>query len=127
MAPLPFKFDPVFFVVRDLLNRGERAEAIDRIKEAKRAGTAGAETLKLADYLATAKRGRQPFGSKHLWYDIGRDNDCLRSEGMKYEDRIQKLSEKYRLGDKSKLKTAIAEYERGMEETRRINDENRDG
>ncbi len=83
-------------------------------------GKAGAETLKLADYLATAKRGRQPFGARHLWFEIGRDNDDMRTKGVSLEERLQHLALEYHMSDRSKLQAAIAEYEKVMAEVRTI-------
>lgn len=118
-----FSFDPVANEIRDLLNRGQRAEALTLFESAKVEGRCSREMDELEIYLKGARRGRQPFGAKHLWIEIGSDNDSLRSDGVSYAERLEKLSLKYRMSDESKIKMAISKYERALEETRRINDE----
>ena len=125
MAPLPKKFDARAHWIRDLLHQGNRDEALALLNDAVASGRAGAETRALAEYLATAKRGRQPFGAKYRWIEIGQDNDEWRSEGMSYEHRLNRLALKYRLNDPAKIKTAIRRYEVACEETRAIDEENR--
>lgn len=110
MAKLP-PIDTQAHWIRDLLHRGRRKEALARINRAIERGSAGRETLELAEYLASAKRGRQPFGSKHLWADIGMENDDMRDAGVPYEERLRSLSVKYRMGDLAKVKQAISTYE----------------
>jgi hypothetical protein len=113
MAKLP-PIDTQAHWIRDLLHRGRRNEALARINRAIAQGSAGRETLELAEYLASAKRGRQPFGSKHLWPDIGIENDEMREAGMSREERLRALSIKYRMGDPAKVATAIATYEKAI-------------
>jgi hypothetical protein len=115
MAKLP-PIDVPAHWIRNLLHHGKREEALAWINDLIASGKAGAETRALAEYLATAKRGRQPFGSKHLWPEIGAENDELRSAGVSYEQRLEMLSLKYRLGDKTKVKIAIARWEAALEE-----------
>lgn len=108
--------------IRDLLHRGRREEALDRLHKVLASGKAGAETRALAEYLATAKRGRQPFGARHLWYEIGIDNDDLRAKGMPYAERLAELAARYMIADRQ-LKAAIARYEAAMDEIRAIDPE----
>jgi hypothetical protein len=115
MAKLP-PIDVPAHWIRILLHQGKREEALAWINDLIASGKAGAETRALAEYLATAKRGRQPFGSKHLWPEIGAENDEMRSAGIPYERRLEELSIKYRLGDQAKVKLAIAKWEAAMEE-----------
>jgi hypothetical protein len=126
MAKLP-PIDTRAHWIRDALNRGDRPHALQLLEAALKSGKPGKETIALAEYLRTAKRGRQPFGSKHLWYDIGRDNDELRGAGVPYDERLQRLSLAYHLNDQSKLKTAIAKYEAAMEAVRAIDREETGG
>jgi hypothetical protein len=105
--------------IRDLLNRGKREEALSCIQQALARGDAGPDVKALAEYLQKARPGRQPFGAKHRWVDIGRDNDEMRDDGIPYEDRLKELGDRYRLTEK-KVEEAIAQWERGMEETRAI-------
>lgn len=125
MAPLPRKFDARAHWIRDALHHGDRKRALSMLDDAIASGKAGNETIALAEYLRAAKRGRQPFGAKHLWYDIGLDNDMLRDQGMSHADRMAELSRKYHVYDESKLRTWCAKYERTMEEIRTIDEENR--
>lgn len=117
MAKLP-PMDVQVFWIKDLLNRGQREQALARLEQVLASGKAGAETLALAEYLRTAKRGRQPFGAKNLWFDIGVDNDEMRSKGISHADRMERLALSYRLNDLAKLKTYIAKYEKCMDELR---------
>lgn len=117
MAKLP-PIDVQVFWIRDLLNRGQREQALARLEQVLASGKAGAETLALAEYLRTAKRGRQPFGAKNLWFDIGVDNDEMRSKGISHADRMERLALSYRVNDLAKLKTYIAKYEKCMDELR---------
>lgn len=125
MARLP-PLDVRAHWIRDALHRGDRPRALAMIDEAIASGKAGAETRALAEYLRTAKRGRPPFGAKHLWYEIGLDNDEMREAGKSGEERYAAIALKYRMNDISKIKTAIAKYERAMDEVRAIDQENRD-
>lgn len=103
--------------IRDLLHRGKRKEALKRLSEIMATGQAGAETIGLADYLASAKRGRQPFGATHLWYDIGIENDEMREAGTSYEERMSALGVKYMLA-KTQIETAVAKFEAAMDAIR---------
>lgn len=114
MAKLP-KIDVEAIWIRDLLNKGQRYAAKVRAEVAMASGKAGEETKKLAAELANTRRGRQPYGAKHRWIEIGQDNDEMREAGLSYEERIAELSKKYLLGDISKVKTALAKYEAAME------------
>lgn len=99
----------------DLLNAGQRAEAIALLEDGERRGVLKDPGQELLRYLRTATRGRQPFGAKHRWIEIGEDNEALRDRGVPYEERLDRLSVKYRLGDRSKVATAIATYEKARE------------
>lgn len=116
MAKIP-PIDVQAYWIRDLLHRGRRQEALDRLQTIMASGKAGTETVALAEYLATAKRGRQPFGATHLWYEIGTDNDELRDSGASYEERMSKLGSRYMLA-RTQIETAIAKFEAAMEEIR---------
>lgn len=121
MAKLP-RIDPGGRWLRDLLHSGRREEALQRIEALIQAGKAGDETKKLAAYLASAGRGRQPFGGTHLWYEIGMDNEIMRDDGASYAERMAKLTGQYMLAQ-TQVETAIAKYERAMAEARATNDE----
>ncbi|PBB94951.1 MULTISPECIES: hypothetical protein [unclassified Mesorhizobium] len=126
MAPLPKKFDAKAHQIRDLLHAGLRLEALQLLESVIASGSAGADTMELASFLRSAPRGRQPFGAKHRWAEIGAENDELRSAGMSYEARLAALSVKYRLGDESKVKAAIAKYEAAMDVARSLVNEMRE-
>lgn len=125
MAPLPKPFDAKVHWIKDLLHRGKRAEALVMLEEALADGTAGEETRELADYLRTAKKGRQPFGATHLWYEIGRDNEDLIDQGMSYGDRLKELGVRYLLNP-TQIATSLGKYTRAMDEISSIEEENRD-
>ncbi|TCU13087.1 hypothetical protein [Rhizobium sullae] len=116
MAKLP-PIDTEAFWIRDLLHRGKRADALARLRAVIDAGRAGPEAKALAEYLATAKRGRQPFGATHLWYEIGIDNDEMRTAGVGYEERMDKLGGRFMLA-KTQIETAVAKYEASMDALR---------
>ena len=62
---------------------------------------------------------RQPFGATHLWYEIGTANEGLRNRGSSYDERMDKLGVRFMLA-RTQVETAIAKYERAMDETRTI-------
>jgi hypothetical protein len=114
MARLP-KIDVEAIWIRDLLDKGQRDAAKVRASLAIASGNPGEETKKLAAELANAKRGRHPYGAKHRWIEIGQENEAMTEAGLSYEERLTNLSIKYRLGDISKVKTALAKYESAMQ------------
>jgi hypothetical protein len=118
MAKLP-KIEIKALWARDELHKLNREEGLVLLAEA------GDGPIARELRAATAKRGRQPFGASHRWWDIGIDNDEMRDAGVPHAERMRRLALQYRLNDDSKLKTAIAKYERAMEEYRAISDENR--
>ncbi|WFU89018.1 hypothetical protein QA644_08240 [Rhizobium sp. CC1099] len=122
MAKLP-PIDVHAYWVRNLLHRGKRPEALARLNAAIDSGKAGPETIALADYLANAKRGRQPFGATYLWYEIGIDNDEMRAAGIAYDERMDRLGGRYMLA-KTQIETAVAKFEASMDAVR---NEERDG
>lgn len=71
------------------------------------------------------RRGRQPFGGTHRWWDIGVDNDDLVLQGMDYDDRCVVLGHKFMLNPRQ-IESALAKYNRAVDEIRAIAEENRD-
>ncbi|MDT3379197.1 hypothetical protein RNI52_17830 [Labrys neptuniae] len=124
MAKLGFTFDAAAHWIKKDLHRGRREEALARIAELIESGRAGTETRALAEQLAKAGKGRQPFGAKHLWIEIGEENERLRDAGIGYDERLAKLGGIYLLSARH-LKTALRTYRVAMEEVRRIDEENR--
>ncbi len=117
--------DTAAFWACDALHRGNRERALSIIGAAVESGNASLEILALAEFLRTARRGRQPFGAKHLWYEIGSDNEEMRDSGMAGAARYNALALLYRINDHSKLKTAIAKFERTMAVVRAIDEDER--
>lgn len=105
---------------RDELHKGNREKGLAFLAEA------GDGPIARELRAAIGKRGRPPFGASHRWWDIGIDNDEMREAGVPHAERMHRLALHYRLNDESKLKTAIAKYERAMDEVRSIDEENRD-
>jgi hypothetical protein len=105
----------VYLRALDLLHAGRRGEAVAALEAAEAAGTCKAGALGLLTSLRSAGRGRQPYGARHRWYEIGTENAVLRDQGVPYAERLQRLASKFRLGDQSKVATAIAVYERARE------------
>tara|TARA_A100001391_G_scaffold12331_3_gene7261 strand:+ start:6863 stop:7219 length:357 start_codon:yes stop_codon:yes gene_type:complete len=118
MAKLP-KIEIKALWAQDELHRGNREKALAYLAEA------GDGPLARELREATKKRGRQPFGASHLWWDIGIDNDVMRQAGKSYAERLKELSRTYRIYDEAKLKTAIAKYERAADELHALEEENR--
>lgn len=104
---------------RDELNHGNRTKGLELLAKA------GDGPIARELRSAVEKRGRQPFGAKHLWWEIGAVNDELRHAGMSYEDRRAELGARYML-DVTQIATAIAKYERAVEEIASIHAENGD-
>ncbi|QND59840.1 hypothetical protein [Mesorhizobium huakuii] len=123
MAPLPKGFDAHSFWILDLLHRGKRKEAKERIIKVLATGRAGPETQKIAAEVFAPKRGRQPYGAKHLWFEIGTENDIMRGAGVAYERRMDDLGGRYMLA-KTQIEIAIAKYEAAMIEIRAENEAN---
>lgn len=74
---------------------------------------------------AVKKRGRQPFGAKYRWWEIGIDNDELTEHGMGREARLAKLGADYMLHPRQ-VEDALAKYNEAVEEIRAVNAENGD-
>lgn len=121
MAKLP-PIDVAAHWIKHELHMGNRERALKMIEERLASGKAGAETRALADYLAKAGKGRQPFGRKYLWFEIGSDNDIMRDEGKTHAKRMEELSKKYKIYDESKLKMLISKYEKAMDHIRSIDE-----
>lgn len=118
MAKFPH-VEVMAILARDELNRSHRAKGLEFLAQA------GDGPIARELRAAVQKRGRQPFGAKHLWWGIGADNDELRQRGMGYEERRKELGVRYML-DVTQIATALAKYERAIEEIRTIEEENRD-
>ncbi|TGV89763.1 hypothetical protein EN792_006285 [Mesorhizobium sp. M00.F.Ca.ET.149.01.1.1] len=112
MAKLP-PIEVRAILARDELHRGKahREKALAFLAEA------GDGPLAQELRAAVSKRGRQPFGAKHRWWEIGVDNDDLRDIGMGYEERRIELAARYML-DVTQIATALGKYERAIEEIR---------
>jgi len=126
MAKLPPDLDLDAVWIEEAMHRGDRETALKLLDRSIARGTAGKDTMRLAGYLRGAKRGRQPFGAKHRWVEIGRDDEEMRARGVPHAERMEKLALLYRLNDESKLKTAIAQYNKLMAEISAIDEENRE-
>ena len=113
-------FDAIYLRAMSLLHEGRRVEAVALLEDAERGGKMRPPARDLLRYLRTAPRGRQPFGAKHRWIEIGEENEALRDLGVPYEERLSVLAVKYRLGDRSKVATAIATFEKAREIAREI-------
>lgn len=114
MAKLPKPFDVEEFWIRNLLHRGRREDAIAKLQAAIDSGNAGAETLELAEYLRTAGRGRQPFGVKHLWIEIGALYEQMKDDGIPRSERFQALRRAYPANDESDYRKMIGKYRRAI-------------
>ena len=123
MAKLPFVDLPAIRA-KEALHWGNRPRALQILRKAVETGKAGKETLELVEYLSTAKRGRQPFGRKHLWYLIGQRNEELADAGWTYDTRIEELKS-FGLATREDIAKALATYARAMEEIRAIEEEER--
>ena len=118
MARLP-KIEIKAHRAREELHKGNREKGLAFLAEA------GDGPIARELRAATAKRGRQPFGASHRWYDIGVDNEELTERGWSREDRLEELGAAYMLNPRQ-IETALAKYNRAIEELRTIEEENRD-
>lgn len=118
MAKLP-RMEIKVTWARDELHKGNREKALEFL--------ASAGDGPLANELRSivSKKGRQPFGSSHRWWEIGVSNDEMRQAGVPYEERLNRLSVEFRLGDPTKVKTAIGKYERLYAELREFEEKRR--
>ncbi|MGE8103569.1 hypothetical protein ACQKP1_07730 [Allorhizobium sp. NPDC080224] len=120
MAKLP-PIEVNAILAREELHKGKGSR--DKALELLEAAGDGPLAQELRDQVK--KRGRQPFGAKHRWWDIGTRNDELLAAGASYAERLETLAREFHLSDESKVKTAIAQYERAYAARRRIDEENR--
>jgi len=112
MAKLP-KIEIKALWALDELHKGNRRKALQFLAEAGDGPIA--EELRAT----TKKRGRQPFGRSHLWWEIGIDNEDLTQRGFGYETRLEKLGAEYMLHPRQ-IEDALSKYERAVEELRAI-------
>lgn len=123
MAKLPFVDLPAIWA-KEALHWGERERSLQILRKAVETGKAGKETLELLQYLLTAKRGRQPFGRKHLWYLIGQRNEELTDAGWAYDARIEDLKS-FGLASREDIAKALSKYAKVMAEVRAIEEAER--
>lgn len=114
MAKLP-PFEVRAIWAKDELNKGKA----NREKALRFLAEAGDGPLARELRASINKRGRQPFGAKHRWWDIGTENDDLTAQGMGYEDRVAELGARFMLHPRQ-IEEAIAKYGNAAEEIRAI-------
>lgn len=111
MAKIP-SFDFTAVEVSTLLNHRKRAEAIELVLSELAAGTAGPETQRLAASLLSGKRGR-PATGRFAWYEIGKENEWMTAQGLQERDRIQRLAEMFRMGEKH-IEACITDFNKAQ-------------
>lgn len=114
MAPLPKGFSLQALPVERAISEGRSEDAKTLIIELLRAGKADRIVQGLAaDMLRPPKRprGRQKTLPK-FWIEIGEEFGWLRADGVKYEEALTRLAEKFGYSETT-IRTAVAFYEDG--------------
>jgi hypothetical protein len=74
----------------------------------------------------TARKGRQPFGSSHLWWEIGIRKEELLADGVGYYAGCKQLGVEFML-EARQIETALAKYNRACEEIMLISQDINEG
>lgn len=120
MAKLPDTFSLAAFPIECALSEGRKEDAKRLICELLREGKADRVVQRIAaDMISNKprKRGRPKSQVKH-WLDIGEEFHSLRGDGVKYEDALLQLSEKFGYSE-TNIRNAVHTYD----EARRAHDE----
>jgi hypothetical protein len=97
MAPMPKGFSVQASPIKAALSEGRTEDAKTLLVDILRAGKADYVVQGLAaDMLRPPKRarGRKPALPRH-WLDIGEEFHWLRDDGVRYEDALRQLAEKF--------------------------------
>ena len=116
MAPLPKGFSLQASPIQAALSEGRTEDAKTLVVAILRSGKADYVVQALAaDLLKPPKRprGRKKALTRH-WYEIGEQFHRLRDDGVKYEDAMHQLSEKFVFSE-SHIRKAVAEFDRAKE------------
>lgn len=117
MAPLPFTFSTLAFPIETALSEGRTDDAKRMIVELLLSGKADASVQRLAaDLIKPPKRarGRRKAHTRY-WLDIGEQFHWLRDDGVKYEEALLQLSDKFGVSE-SHIRNAVAEYNAAKED-----------
>ncbi|RWB65390.1 hypothetical protein [Mesorhizobium sp.] len=112
MAPLPKGFSLQASPIQAALSEGRTDDAKTLVVAILRSGKADYVVQGLAaDMLKPPKRsrGRRPALTRH-WFDIGEQFHWLRDDGVKYEDALHQLSEKFGFSE-THIRKAVSEFD----------------
>jgi len=112
MARIPGGFSSQAFAIESAIHEGRDGDARNLLFKALSAGNADEQTQTLAArYFApqTRRRGRPKSAPAH-WFDIGVEFHSMRGCGVKYEDALGELSEKFGRSE-TNIRTAVAYYD----------------
>jgi len=112
MAKLPDGFSVQAIPIESALAEGRTEDARTAIVELLRMGKADKVVQRLAaEMIRPPKRarGRRQALTRH-WIEIGEQFHLLRDEGVKYEDALRRVSEKFGYSE-THIRKAVAEYD----------------
>ncbi|WP_105382451.1 hypothetical protein [Neorhizobium alkalisoli] len=116
MAKLPDGFSLQALPIETALSEGRTEDAKTAIIEVLLAGKADRVVQRIAAEMIRPpkrSRGRQRANTRH-WFDIGEQFHWLRLDGVKYEDALRQLSEKFGYSE-THVRKAIAEFDAAKE------------
>ncbi|ESZ76504.1 MULTISPECIES: hypothetical protein [unclassified Mesorhizobium] len=117
MAPLPKGFSLQAIPIESALSEGRIEDAKTLLIDLLRSGKAGAVVQRLAaDMLKPSKRprGRTRALPRH-WIDIGEQFNGLRNDGVRYEEAMRRMTEKFGYSE-THVRGAVATYDRAKED-----------
>lgn len=117
MAKLPEGFSVPAIPIQAALSEGRTEDAKHLLVKILLAGAADKVVQKLAAEMLKPKqnrqRGRQKALTRH-WFEIGEQFRCLRGDGLKYEEALQKTADKFGYSE-THVRKAVAEYDAARE------------
>ncbi|CAN7701059.1 hypothetical protein [Mesorhizobium sp. LjNodule214] len=116
MAPFPKVFSLQASAIKSALSEGRTKDARDLIVDILRSGKADTVVQGLAaDLLKPAKRarGRKASLTRH-WFEIGEQFHRLRDDGVRYEDAMHQLAEKFGYSE-THIRKAVSGFDSAKE------------
>ncbi|WP_411906309.1 hypothetical protein [Rhizobium mayense] len=112
MAKLPDRFSLQAIAIESALSEGRTEDAKTAIIEVLLSGKADRVVQRLAAEMIRPpkrKRGRRPALTRH-WLEIGEQFHWMRDDGVKYEEALLLLSQKFGYSE-THVRKAIADYD----------------
>ncbi|RWE49273.1 MAG: hypothetical protein EOS79_07600 [Mesorhizobium sp.] len=116
MAPLPKGYSLQAAPIKAALSEGRTEDAKTLVVAILRSGKADCVVQGLAADLLKPPprlRGRRPALTRH-WFEIGEQFHWLRDDGVKYEDAMRQLSEKFGYSE-THIRKAVSEFDAAKE------------